>query len=209
MTWTTILFEISAWMSSRSTYDSSKEKDDFFLALMNRESVSDWYDRLILDWAEHLSLIPSDLSDDLRIYLIKQLLNEKKPVDDEAYRKIRQHCLNSLAATRWWACLTKNKQQKLRRLLRREDYAAAFDALLPFSDLWSNGMRFDVTKIMIGSKCDEVGQLFLRIVSSRYYQVAWNVSLSRSCQKILDRLDSTRQAWYAEGELRYDEGART
>jgi len=36
-------------MSSRSMSGSSEEKDDFFSALMNRESVPDRYDRLILD----------------------------------------------------------------------------------------------------------------------------------------------------------------
>jgi hypothetical protein len=109
--------------------------------------------------------------------LTEQLSNEKKPTDGEAYRKIRQHCLNPLAAARWWACLTENKQQELRRLLRREDYAAAFDALLPFPGLWPDGMRFGVTKAMIGSKCDEVGQPFLCIVSLLDYQAAGDVSL--------------------------------
>lgn len=70
-------------------------------------------------------------------------------------------------------------------------------------------MRFDVTKIMIGLKCDEIDQLFLCIVSLLDYQVAEDVSLSWSCQKILNRLDSTRQARYAEDELHYDEDART
>ncbi len=117
------------------------------------------------------------MSDDLRTYLIEQLSNEKKPTDDEAYRKIRQHCLNPLATTRWWACLTKNKQQELRRLLRREDYVAAFDALLPFPGLWPDEMRFGVMKAMIGSKCDEVDQPFLCIVSLLDYQAAGDVSL--------------------------------
>lgn len=87
-------------MSPRSVSGSSGEGDDPSLALVDRESVPGQYDRLIRDWAEHLSLTPLDVSDDLRIYLIEQLSNEKKPIDDEAYRKIRQHCLNSLAATR-------------------------------------------------------------------------------------------------------------
>ena len=143
---------------------SSEERDDFFSTLINHEFIFDRYDRLILNWVKYLLLIFSNLSDDLRIYLIEQLFNEKKFID-EAYRKIRQHCLNSLAATRWWAFLTKNKQQKLRRLLRRENYAATFNVLLSFSDLWSNEMRFDVTKIMINSKCDEINQLFLYIMS--------------------------------------------
>jgi len=109
--------------------------------------------------------------------LTEELSNEKKPTDGEAYRKIRQHCLNPLAAARWWACLTENKQQELRRLLRREDYAAAFDALLPFPGLWPDGMRFGVTKAMIGLKCDEVGQPFFCIVSLLNHQVVGDVSL--------------------------------
>jgi hypothetical protein len=39
-------------------------------------------------------------------------------------------------------------------------------------------MRFDVTKIMIGLKCDEIDQPFLCIVSLLDYQVAEDVSLS-------------------------------
>lgn len=62
---------------------------------------------------------------------------------------------------------------------------------------------------MIGSKCDEVGQPFLYIVSSRDYQAAGDVSLPRPRQEILDRLGSTRYARYAEGGLSYGEGART
>ncbi len=102
-----------------------------------------------------------------------------------------------------------NKQRELRRLLRREDYAAAFDALLPFPGLWPDGMRFGVTKAMIGSKYNEVGQPFVRIMSSRDYQAAGDVPLPRPCEEILDRLGSTRQARYAEGGLRYGKGART
>ena len=109
--------------------------------------------------------------------MTEQLSNEKKPTDGEAYREIRQHCLNPLAAARWWACLTENKQQELRRPLRREDYAAAFDALLSFPGLWPDGVRFGVTKAMIGSKCDEVGQPFLCIVSILDYQAAGDFSL--------------------------------
>jgi hypothetical protein len=49
--------------------------------------------------------------------------------------------------------------------------------LLPFPSLWPNEMRFDVTKTMIDSKCDEVDQSFLCIVSLLNYQAIGDVSL--------------------------------
>ena len=73
--------------------------------------------------------------------------------------KIRQHCLKPLVAARWWACLTKNKRYEIKRLLRRDDFTAAFDALLDIPGLWPDGIRLGVTKDMIGLKCDEVGHL--------------------------------------------------
>lgn len=102
-------------MSPRS---ASGSKGDYpSPALVDRGSVPGRYVRLTFDGAERLSITPPDLSDDLRTYLTEQLSNEKKPTDGQAYRKNRQHCLNPLAAARWWACLTENKQQELRRLL--------------------------------------------------------------------------------------------
>ena len=73
--------------------------------------------------------------------------------------KICQHCLKPLAAAPWWACLTKNKRYEIKRLLRRDDFTAAFDALLDISGLWPDGIRLGVAKDMIGLKCDEVGHL--------------------------------------------------
>ena len=98
-------------------------------------------------------------SDDLRISLTEQLSNERIPSDGEIHRKIRQHCLKSLAAARWWAYLTKNKRYEMKRLLRRDDFTAAFDALLDILGLRPDGMRLGVTKDMMGLKCDEVGHL--------------------------------------------------
>ena len=140
--------------------------------------------------------------------MIEQLFNEKKFIDDETYCKIRQHYFNSFTTTRWWTCLIKNKQQKLRKLLRKEDYATTFDVLLLFLNLWSNEMRFDVTKVMINSKCDEINQLFLYIVNLLNYQVAKNISLSWSRQKILNSFNSTRQAQYTKSKLYYDEDVK-
>ena len=47
----------------------------------------------------------------------------------------------------------------MKRLLRRDDFTAAFDALLDIPGLWPDGMRLGVTKDMMGLKCDEVGHL--------------------------------------------------
>ncbi len=152
---------------------------------MNCESVSDWYDELILDWAERFSLMSSDINDDLRIFLIEQLSNEKKSIDGEIYRKIRQDCLKSLATTRWWACLTKNKRQKMKRLLRRNDFTTIFDALLNISSLWWNEMRLNVTKYMIDLKCDEIDH------SSYAVEAHWTVKL----QKMYHYLDHVRTFW--------------
>ena len=70
-------------------------------------------------------------------------------------------------------------------------------------------MQFSVMKAMISLKCDEVDQPFLCIVSLLDYQAAEDVSLPWSCQKILNQLDLTQQAQYAEDELHYNKGART
>ncbi len=129
--------------------------------------------------------MPPDINDDLRTFLTEQLSNEKKPTDGEIYRKIRQHCLKPLAAARWWACLTENKRQEMKRLLRRDDFTAAFDALLDIPGLWWDGMRLGVTKYMIGLKCDEVGH------PSYAVGAHWTVRL----QEMFHYLDHVRTFW--------------
>ncbi len=94
------------------------------------------------------------MNDDLRTLLTEQLSNEKISPDGKIYRKIRQHCLKPLAAARWWACLTENKQYEIKRLLGKDDFTAAFDALLNIPDLWRDGMRLGVTKDVMGLTSD-------------------------------------------------------
>lgn len=132
------------------------------------------------------------MNDDLRTLLAEQLSNEKIPPDGEIYRKIRQHCLKPLAAARWWACLTENKQYELKRLLRRDDFTAAFDALLDIPGLWRDGMRLGVTKDMMGLKCDEVGH------RSYTFEAHWTVKL----QEMFHCLDHVRTFW--AGLFRHD-----
>ena len=55
--------------------------------------------------------------------------------------------------------VAKNKRYERKRLLRRDDFTAAFDALLGIPGLWRDGMRLGVTKLMIGLEYDEVGHL--------------------------------------------------
>ena len=205
--WSIISFEISTWMSPRSMSSSSEKKNILFSTLMNRDFIFNRYHRLICNWTKYSSFTSLNLSNDLRIYLIEQLFNEKNFIDDETYCKIRQLYFNSFTRTRWWACLTKNKQQKLKKLLQREDYATTFNVLLPFSNLWSNEIQFDMTKVMIDLKYDKMNQFFLYIMNLSDYQVAEDISLSWSRQKILNRFNSIQQVQYAEDKPYYNENA--
>ena len=48
----------------------------------------------------------------------------------------------------------------MKRLLRRDDYRAAFDALLDIPGLWEDGLRLGMTKFIFDTKLDEVSSLF-------------------------------------------------
>ena len=111
--------------------------------------------------------------------------NERTPSDGEIYSKIRQHFLRPLAAARWWGRLTENKRYELKRLLRRDDFTAAFDALLDIPGLWVDGMRLGVTKDVMGLKCDEVSHL-LEIIRLRSTNMV---------QEMLRGLDHVRVFW--------------
>jgi hypothetical protein len=55
----------------------------------------------------------------------------------------------------WWARLTDEKAQYLRRLSKDTDLFSAFDALLPIPGLWGGLSLEDVLMMMVLS-CDEV-----------------------------------------------------
>ena len=46
------------------------------------------------------------------------------------------------------------------RLLSRDDYRVAFDAVLGIPGLWEKGLRLGITKFVLELKCDEVNSLF-------------------------------------------------
>ena len=113
--------------------------------------------RLKKEWSPTRSL---DISDDLRTLLADEFYHEEKYSEGEIYRKIRQYKLDRkpIAAARWSARLSKNKKFEIKRLQRRDDFTAAFNALLDIPGLWRDGMRLGVTKAMLDLRCDEVKQ---------------------------------------------------
>ena len=100
------------------------------------------------------------MSTELKTLLIEEIAHEKRPTDGEVYRKVREHQGNSFAEARWWSCLSANKQNELKRLLRRRDFTDAFDALLDIRGLWRDGMRLGMTKFLLDLKCDEASYRF-------------------------------------------------
>ena len=76
----------------------------------------------------------------------------------------------------------KNKQYEMKRLLRKNNFTAAFDALLNISDLWRDEMRLNVTKDILSLKCDEVRH------RSCAFEAHWTVKL----QEMFHCLDHVR-----------------
>ncbi|KAK3117342.1 hypothetical protein LTR53_001393 [Teratosphaeriaceae sp. CCFEE 6253] len=99
--------------------------------------------------------------------------NERAYTDGEIFRKIRLYhkCGSTADENRWWARLTDTKRKVLRQLLKDEQFATAFDNLLPWPGLW--------TPIRLGShrlltlKCDEEMLHYLRAIHA-----AWSAILS-------------------------------
>lgn len=86
-----------------------------------------------------------DSSDAFKKSFLEAFSNEGRPSDGHIHRQIRLYSLqgNADAEGQWWARLSKNKRQDLKRLLNqksRRRYAAPLDALLDIPGLW-DGVR--------------------------------------------------------------------
>jgi hypothetical protein len=137
--------------------------------------------------------------------LIEEFANKEKPTDGELYRKIRLYHFQQQPSLekKWKARLRGNREKNLTGLLRNEDLAAAFDALLEIPGLW-DGMRLSQMQKWVALKCDEVGRYtrskvsvnVLRnrrsydtlVISNKSGQI-WSGETGRRCKK-LTRLPS-------------------
>lgn len=106
---------------------------------------------------------PPDISEALRQSFREAFSNEGHPSDGHIYRQIRLYDLqgNANAAGQWWARLSPNKRQDLKRLLNQKSrriYAAALHALLDLPGLW-DGVRGGMWRKLMDLRCEEVGHL--------------------------------------------------
>lgn len=101
-----------------------------------------------------------DVSETLKQSFREAFSNEGHPSDGQIYRQIRLRSLhgNADAEGQWWARLSQNKRQDLKRLLGQKSckrYVAALDALLDLPGLWE-GVRGGMWKKMMDLRCEEV-----------------------------------------------------
>lgn len=103
--------------------------------------------------------IKEDIGEELRMSLVKEYVNQKKPTDGEIYRKIRQYegeCGEAFRE-RWFVRLSQSDRERLDQLdnKRNRHLRCAFDRLLAIPGLWP-GMRISVLHRLIASSCVEV-----------------------------------------------------
>jgi hypothetical protein len=99
------------------------------------------------------------MSPDAKAALSEAYSNSFIYADGEIYRKIREYQGRKMpfAESRWRSYLTKSKQRGLSRLLMRERYTDAFDALLKIRGLWQGpGFSFGNMQDLLAMKLDEV-----------------------------------------------------
>ena len=107
-----------------------------------------------------------ELSNNLRLCLIKEYRTEQRPDDGEFYSKIREYqgfqgLPNPYFEKRWWARLSavsSTRANNLRQIILNSqhiDFREAFDLQLRIPGL-SGGMRLSTTHKMFALKCHEV-----------------------------------------------------
>lgn len=116
-----------------------------------------------------VDLYLSNISYELRTFLVEEYTNEEKPCDGEIYRKIRRYhslptavdCMVSSATChslemRWWARLKGRRVDYLKGMLRISQLASAFDALARITGLCDSGMKITTLHKVRGMRCHDV-----------------------------------------------------
>ncbi|OJD11086.1 hypothetical protein AJ78_08071 [Emergomyces pasteurianus Ep9510] len=108
-------------------------------------------------WTVDLYL--DDVGEELRISLLEEYANQKKPTDGEIYRKIRQYEeeQNEPFRQRWLAPLLRCNRERLEQLDNRRNrrLRQGFDALLAIPGLWGHGMRISMIHRLVAIDCVE------------------------------------------------------
>lgn len=116
-----------------------------------------------------VDLYLSGISYELETLLVEEYANEEKPCDGEIYRKIREYqCLPRQGDSkvspitcvslemRWWARFNKNREKRLRGLLRNRMLTAGFDALSKIPGLFDAGMMVTTLHTVLATRSYEV-----------------------------------------------------
>ncbi|KUJ10914.1 uncharacterized protein LY89DRAFT_723432 [Mollisia scopiformis] len=126
------------------------------------EAGKEWLSLSQIWWIVDLYL--SNISWELKNFLIEEYANEEKPCQGEIYRKIRDYqdlpkipgsrlspttCIS--LEMRWWAQLNESREGKLRSLFK-STLAAGFDALTKFPGLFDAGMMITTLNTIMATK---------------------------------------------------------
>ena len=137
-----------------------------------------------------MDLYLSDISYELKTFLIEEYTNEETPCDGMIYRKIRKYnsmprksdCMVSSATChslemRWWARLKGQREANLQGLIRNSSrLTSAFDALARFPGICDGGMRITTLHTMLAMRCHDVSVPPGVAVLSAYHPVGRKLS---------------------------------